>query len=207
MSNLKKNTKSLLEEISEYPNVSLICASKYLSAPMIKEVYEAGVTHFGENHVQSLQQKLVELKDLNICWHFIGHLQTNKVKTIINQIDYLHSLDRLSLAKSIQKYRDTELKCFVEVNLSKEPSKSGIFEEALTDFLNLLKEYDKIKVVGLMTMGVLDDLEKTNELFIRLSKLKKEFELDHLSMGMTDDYPLAIKAGSDFIRIGRKFIL
>lgn len=207
MSNLTINTQTLLKELTNYPKATLICASKYLDAPMIEEVYNAGVTHFGENHAQALLSKQRALNDLSITWHFIGHLQTNKVKEIINNIDYLHSLDRIKLAEMIQKHRETPLNCFIEVNLSRETSKTGIFKENLKDFLNLLKEYDKIKVVGLMTMGVQDDLDQTKLIFDELKALKTLFNLSHLSMGMTDDYMLALESSSDFIRVGRKFII
>ena len=132
---------------------TVICASKYIEAKDIEMLYTLGITHFGENRVDALLAKQIELSHLNITWHFIGSLQTNKVKKVINEITYFHALDSIKLAAEINKHRKTPLNCFIEVNVLKEMSKHGIFTEDLEIFIKELKKYDKIKVVGLMTMG------------------------------------------------------
>ena len=207
MSSLSINTQAILDSVSKYPEVTVICASKYVNALEMREIYRAGVHHFGENHAQVLLEKKNELSDLDITWHFIGHLQTNKVKKLIPEIDYLHSLDSIKLAKEIQKYRDQPLNCFIELNLAKEDTKTGLFVEELDVFLKELTNYDKIKVVGFMAMGVDQDEAQTIEIFRTLQSLKKHFQLPFVSMGMTNDYHLALTIGTNFVRIGRKFIL
>lgn len=207
MSNLAINTKRIIESMKGYPKSTLVCASKYLTSDMIEEIFVAGVSNFGENQVQALLKKKQMLEGLNICWHFIGHLQTNKVKQMINDIDYLHALDRIKLAEVIQKYRTKPLDCFIEVNLGEETTKSGIKKEDLGNFVHLLKEYDKINVVGLMAMGVNGNLDETIAIFKELVVLKASYGLKYVSMGMTDDYLVALELGSDFVRVGRKFIL
>ncbi len=207
MSNLTKNTQTILASVKDYPNVQVICASKYVNALEMKEIYHAGIRHFGENHAQVLLEKKSLLLDLDIVWHFIGHLQTNKVKRLINEIDYLHSLDSIKLAKEIQKYRTKPLPCFIELNIANEANKTGLKREDLDDFLKEMTNYDKIKIVGLMGMGVDADIEATTHVFQTLKALKTQYNLPYVSMGMTNDYALALSIGTDFVRVGRKFIL
>jgi pyridoxal phosphate enzyme (YggS family) len=183
----------------------VICASKYFDASQIRKLYQKGVYDFGENRVQDMLQKMDELSDLSITWHFIGHLQTNKVKDMINTIDVLHTLDRLSLAEFIQKYRKEPLPCFVQVNTTEEDQKSGITVDNLDQFLIEIKKYDKIEIIGLMTMGKDQDEVKTDQAFALLDQLASRHHLTYRSMGMTDDYELAIKHHATHLRIGRKF--
>jgi hypothetical protein len=182
-----------------------ICASKYFDFSMMRQLYSKGVSHFGENRAQDLLEKIKHLEDLKITWHFIGHLQTNKVKDIINHLDYLHTLDRISLAESIQKHRSATLPCFVQVNLTGEDQKSGIHPENLAQFLMEIKKYDKIEIIGLMTIGKADDPEMTEHAFMKLKQLSDHFGINELSMGMSDDYEIALKHGATYLRIGRKF--
>ncbi|HOI85309.1 MAG TPA: YggS family pyridoxal phosphate-dependent enzyme [Acholeplasmataceae bacterium] len=183
----------------------VICASKYFDASQIRKLYHKGVYDFGENRVQDMLKKMDELSDLPITWHFIGHLQTNKVKDMINTIDVLHTLDRLSLAELIQKYRKEPLPCFVQVNTTEEDQKSGITVDNLDQFLIEIKKYDKIEIIGLMTMGKDQDEVKTDQAFALLDQLASRHHLTYRSMGMTDDYELAIKHHATHLRIGRKF--
>lgn len=198
-------TSCSLDSMFKLINQTLICASKYFNAPEIEKLHRLGIQHFGENRVQDLLYKKQALSHLDLTWHFIGHLQTNKVKQLINEIDYLHTLDRISLAENIQKYAQGVKKCFIQVNLTKEEQKSGLFQENLTQFINDIQKYDKINVIGLMTIGVYQDLEKTEDAFKLLNELAKKHQLPYLSMGMSDDYELAIKHGATHLRIGSKF--
>ena len=182
-----------------------ICASKYFTDQEMRKLYQKGVLNFGENKVQDLLQKKELLSDLKITWHFIGHLQTNKVKEMINQIDYLHTLDRLNLALTIQKYANHKIKCFIQVNLTREDQKSGILAENLDQFLIEIKKYDKIEIIGLMTIGKDMDKEATESAFRLLDELSIQHKLPYRSMGMSDDHELAIKHHATHLRIGRKF--
>ncbi len=184
---------------------TIICASKYFDALQLKVIYQKGYHDFGENRVQLMLEKMNDLKDLDIKWHFIGHLQSNKVKEMINEIDYLHTLDRVTLAKEIQKYANHKVKCLIQMNLTEESQKSGIYVDKLPQFLLDIKKYDKIELVGFMTMGKDDDLVSTEVAFKKLYDLSKAYKLPLLSMGMTNDYELAIKHHATHLRIGRKF--
>lgn len=184
---------------------TIICASKYFNADEIKTLHQKGVFHFGENRVQDFLKKKALLTDLPIHWHFIGHLQTNKVKDCINEIEMLHTLDRISLAESIQKYRNIPISCLIQVNTTHELQKSGVFPEELDKFLIEIKKYDKINVVGLMTMGKDEDPIETDKAFALLDELAQKHHLPYRSMGMSNDYEIAIKHHATHLRIGRKF--
>ena len=182
---------------------TIVCASKYVDSDKIREMYNLGISNMGENRVQAFLKKYDDLTDLNIIWHFIGHLQTNKVKDVINKIEYLHSLDSIKLANEIEKYSNKKLKCFIEIN-SGEESKSGIdYSEAL-NFYNELKNYSKIEVVGFMTMAP----NTTNEsiikgVFMRLKDFRDSIDKNlFLSMGMSNDYKIDLECGATHIRLG-----
>ncbi|MBG0762092.1 YggS family pyridoxal phosphate-dependent enzyme [Acholeplasma laidlawii] len=183
-----------------------IVASKYFSTDEMTKIYNLGARHFGENYVQSLLDKKSSLKDLkDISWHLIGHLQSNKTKLIINEIDYLHTLDSIKLASIIQKYRNTPLNCFIQINLEKNDNKEGILIENLDEFIQEIKKYDKINLIGFMAIGAIDDVVRTEEIFKTLNDLKIKYNLNYTSMGMSNDYELALKYHSDFLRIGSLF--
>jgi pyridoxal phosphate enzyme (YggS family) len=184
---------------------TVVCASKYFTDLEMRKLYQQGVFHYGENRVQDFLAKKVKLMDLNITWHFIGHLQTNKVKEMINEITYLHTLDRLNLADQIMKYANHQVKCFVQVNLTAEDQKSGVLPENLDQFLLEIKKYDKIEIIGLMTIGKDLDMVATEKAFMMLDLLASKYQLPYRSMGMSDDYELAIKHHATHLRIGRKF--
>jgi pyridoxal phosphate enzyme (YggS family) len=190
----------------QFKDVTTVCASKYFDVEQMKKLYDKGVHHFGENRVYDMLTKMDHLKDLDITWHFIGHLQSNKVKDMINRIDYLHTLDRLSVAREIEKYAIQPVKCFIQVNLTEEDQKSGISPSNLAEFLKEIKNYDKIVVVGLMTIGKDQDDVKTEEAFAKLDELASSYAMPFRSMGMSNDYELALKHHATHLRIGRKFL-
>lgn len=190
-------------------NVTLVAATKYVDCVELKKMYDVGITNFGENRVNDFLAKYESLKDYpNIKWHFIGHLQRNKAKEVINKIHYLHSLDSLKLADEIEKYRTEPLNVFVEVSINLEENKNGVPYYEVKDFIKQLQKYQKIKLVGLMMMTVKESDDKDNQ-FAKLYQLKQELEkelnisLPYLSMGMSDDYLLAIKEHATHIRLGR----
>lgn len=204
---VRNDIKEFLKTIPS--NIEVVAATKYVDAAEIKKLYDSGITSYGENRVDSFLQKYQELKDFpHISWHFIGHLQRNKAKNVVDKIDFLHSLDSLELASLIDKYRTTPLNVFVEVSINLEESKNGVPYYELESFIKSLLKFKNIKLVGLMMMTVKVSDDKDNQ-FHKLRLLKEEIEkslnikIPYLSMGMSDDYLLAIKEGATHIRLGR----
>lgn len=205
----------LREDIKEFLNtipnsVNIVAATKYVDSNNMRDLYNSGVHSFGENRVDSFLTKYDELKDLDISWHFIGHLQRNKCKDIINKIDYLHSLDSLKLAEMIDKNRVKPLKCFIEVSINLEETKNGVPFDEIDLFLEEVLKYKNIEVVGLMMMTIKysnhDDLiNQFDSLRLLRDRLENEYniKLPYLSMGMSDDYNEAISCGATHIRLGR----
>lgn len=190
-------------------NVKVVAATKYISSSEIEELYYHNIKEYGENRVDSFLEKYQSLyKYKDIKWHFIGHLQRNKAKEVIKKIDYLHSLDSLKLADIIEKERDVPLKTFVEVSINLEESKNGVPYYEIESFISSLLKYKKIELVGLMMMAVKGSLN-TEEQFNKLREIRDNLEkkfnikIPYLSMGMSDDYLSAIKAGTTHIRLGR----
>lgn len=202
----RENVIQILEEVKPR---TLIAATKYGDDSDIATLVELGVTDIGENRVSAFLDKYQILHDLDITWHFIGHLQSKKVKKMINKIDYLHSLDRMSLADEIQKYRKLPLRCFLEVNISKESSKYGLKPDEVIEFCQKIQNYDKIHIVGFMGMAELTEDESIiRQQFQSLVDLKDEInrntnlDLRFLSMGMSNDYKIALEVGATHLRIG-----
>ena len=194
--------------------VTCVAVTKQRPVADLQALYEVGYRHFGENRPEGLLEKQSACQQEDIKWHFIGSLQTRKVKQIINQIDYLHSLDRESLAKEINKRAERPVACFVQVNVSGETSKSGVSPERLESFIDELAIYPNVLVVGLMTMAPIE--ANANELsvyFKRLKSLQEEIAAKkssfapctQTSMGMSGDYQIAIQEGASFVRIGSAF--
>ena len=205
---IRRDIKEFIKTIPS--SVTLVAATKYGDATDLKCLYEAGVTNFGENRVDAFLSKYESLKDFDISWHFIGHLQRNKASLVIDKIDYLHSLDSLELAKLINKSRTTPLNCFIEVSINLEENKNGVPYYEVKDFIKECLKYPNIHIVGLMMMAVASSsIESLHQQFRKLKELKEEIskELDisilYLSMGMTDDYLIAIEEGATHIRLGR----
>lgn len=203
---LREDIKDFIKTIPS--GITLVAATKYVDADEIRKMVNVGIDHIAENRVDAFLEKYESLKDLPIHWHFIGHLQRNKAKEVINKIECLHSLDSLELAKLIDKTRKTPLDVFIEVSINLEENKNGVPYYEAKDFIKELANYPNINVVGLMMMTVKESDDKDNQ-FARLYKLKEDIEkelnikLPYLSMGMSDDYLLAIKEGATHIRLGR----
>ena len=205
----------LREDIKEFLNtipkdVCVVAATKYVDSNKMIDLYNAGVHDFGENRVDSFLKKYDELKDYDINWHFIGHLQRNKCKDIINKIDYLYSLDSLKLADEIEKYRETKLNTFIEVSINLEENKNGVDFHNIKDFVKEVLKYEKINLVGFMMMAIKGDSDDNlykqfNKLYELRNEIEKELntKIPYLSMGMSEDYMDAIKAHSTHIRLGR----
>jgi pyridoxal phosphate enzyme (YggS family) len=186
-------------------NVVIICASKYFSTIEMGMLLQKGVEHFGENRVDSFLEKFEKLSHEKIFWHFIGHLQRNKAKQIISKLDYLHTLDSLALAEVIQGHREKPLNCFVQINATHEAQKHGITLDEVPIFMLNIKKYDKINVVGFMSMGKQDDAIETKNAFDTIEQLRVEYNLLYTSMGMSDDYLIALESNATHLRLGRYF--
>ncbi|GAA0495116.1 YggS family pyridoxal phosphate-dependent enzyme [Salinibacillus aidingensis] len=220
--NVAENLASIRENIEQAcrksgrdpQEVSIIAVTKYVSIETANQAIQAGIKDIGENRKEGFLEKYNEL-GTEATWHFIGTLQSRKVKDVIDQIDYLHSLDRLSLAKEVNKRASEKIKCFVQVNVSGEDSKHGINPEEVIPFVEKLGNYEHIEVSGLMTMAPQTENEDLlRGCFQNLRKLKEQIQnlqLPHapctyLSMGMSNDYSIAVEEGATHIRIGTKLV-
>ena len=207
---IKKQISIINNEIKNH--AELIAVSKTRSIEDINEAYNQGQKKFGENRVQEIVDKFNKLpKDIE--WHMIGHLQKNKVKYISEFISLIHSLDRLSLANEIDKNgkkHDKSIDCLIQIKISKEESKFGLNIDELHSFYNEVKMFKNINIRGLMGMATYtDDKELVNNEFKKMKKLFEKMKsidsnIKILSIGMSDDYSLAIKNGSNMIRVGSK---
>ena len=206
-----KNQISIINnEIKD--KADFIAVSKTRSVEQIIEAYNQGQKKFGENRVHEIVEKYNNLpKDIE--WHMIGHLQKNKVKHISKFISLIHSLDRLSLAKEIDKNAKKEnrsIDCLIQIKISNDESKYGLNPEQLDSFYTDLKEFENINTVGLMAMAtytkdqslIADEFKKMEKLFKEMKTIDSNFKI--LSIGMSDDYQLAINNGSNMIRVGSK---
>ncbi len=220
--NLKENTERVFQQIKdasqqagrEANSVSVLAVTKYVDVPTAEALLPLGVHHIGENRVDKFLEKYEALKGRNITWHLIGTLQRRKVKDVIQYVDYFHALDSLKLADEIQKRSDRVVKCFLQVNISREESKHGFSKEELLELLPELATLDKIEYVGLMTMAPFeassDELKEifkaTQDLQLKIrEKQIPNMPMTDLSMGMSRDYKEAIEFGSTFVRIGTAF--
>lgn len=215
---IKSIVDDAISKSNRNDSVKVIAVSKTKPNEMLENAYHAGIKVFGENYVQELVDKSEyfaskEIKEIE--WHFIGHLQSNKVKYIVPFVDYIHSVDSLKLAEEINKraFNSNKVqKILLQINTSGEESKSGCEPE---DAIKLAEEYMKlnnIELVGLMTIGTFTDDEKQQRLeFSLLRNLlndinsKLGINLKELSMGMTNDYPIAIDEGATMVRIGTAY--
>lgn len=210
---LIENIKKIQDRAGE---AQVVAVTKYVDIEPMKQLYEQGIRLFAENRAQQLLEKQELLGDLNedIEWHFIGRLQRRPVKDIINRIDYLHSLDRMSLVKEVDKRADHTIKCFLQVNVSEEEQKAGFAVEELEEVVREIADYPKIKIVGLMTMAPYEaEEDELNHIFSTLKEEQekiKALKLAHapceeLSMGMSRDYHLAVTHGATYVRVGSAF--
>lgn len=200
--------KKILEEVKP---AKLVAATKYVDVKEIEKLEKLGVTCFGENRVQAFLEKYENYHG-NGEFQFIGTLQPNKVKYIIDKVTLIHAVDRYSLLKEIEKQaakRDLEMPVLIQVNIAKEESKHGFEVEEIAEVFSNLKDYPHVKVRGLMMMAPhieSSETEKyfkmTQELLQRLQKEYPMYQLDQLSMGMSNDYHEALNHGSTMIRVG-----
>jgi pyridoxal phosphate enzyme (YggS family) len=200
--------KEVLKEL-ENNEVTVVAATKYFNSEEMRELFSEGITHFGENRVELLLEKSSNLEDLDITWHLIGTLQTKKVKKVINLVSYLHSLDNIKLAEEVNKRRTSPLKCFIQVNISNEETKHGLEINEVIPFLEAIASYENINIIGFMGMAsYTSNEEEISNQFQKLNDLTKyvndvtNLNISDLSIGMSNDYLIALKHDSTFLRLG-----
>lgn len=207
---IKSNIIKIKENIEKnkiYDDITLVAATKTVSPDRINFALNNGITHIGENRVQELLEKYDSI-DKKAVFHFIGHLQKNKVKYIIDKVKYIHSVDNIELAREIDKRAKNHnivMNVFVEINICNEETKSGILIEDFDEFYKELLCFNNINMCGIMAIPQLNcDIKYFKKLFDLFNKYKKtNNNFKYLSMGMTNDYISALKSGSNMIRIGR----
>jgi PLP dependent protein len=217
MSNLKSNYQtvrsaiaSAAERVGRDPRaVQLVAVTKTVGIEEVRTAFSLGMVDFGENRVQDAVEKVTALPEAN--WHFIGHLQSNKVKDVLPVFKLIHSLDRQSLADALQKWAekmDLKANVLIQVNVSGENSKFGLAPQELPEYLEYLHDLNRVWPCGLMTMApYVDDAEEVRPFFRQLRQLRdlhgKDLQgLKELSMGMTNDYEIAVEEGATIVRIG-----
>ncbi len=188
----------------------IIAVTKYYGKDEMVEAYNCGVRDFGESRAIEAVEKINSLEDKiksNSSYHFIGHLQKNKVKKVIGVFDFIHSVDDKDLALEISKEaqkKDVVQKILIQVNNANEQRKFGIAPSQLNNLLSEIQKYDNLEVAGLMNIAPLTgDKQKLRKLFHDMYKLKEEFHLRELSMGMSLDFQIALEEGATMIRLGR----
>ncbi|MGL5506627.1 MAG: YggS family pyridoxal phosphate-dependent enzyme [Paraclostridium sp.] len=221
MNYIKSNIEHIKKEISncckneeKEVDVNLIAVTKTVDVDAINIAIDAGITDVGENKPQELSRKHDIIGD-KVRWHLIGSLQTNKVKYIIDKVYMIHSIDRLSLCEEIQKRAENinkTINCLVQVNISEEESKHGISKDEAIEFIkNISSNYPNIKIKGLMTMApytsdeylIRSIFKGLKDLSIKISEEKIEnVYMDELSMGMSNDFKIAIEEGATLVRVG-----
>jgi len=206
---LKENLENILKVTKEY-NPRLIAVSKYYDIDKIQEAYDLGLRDFAESKVQDSIKKINKLDDTTksqSIYHFIGHLQTNKTKYAVGFFEYIHSVDSLKLAESINLEAGKKgiiQKILIQVNNAKEPQKFGIYPSELENLIEKVANLKSLELCGLMNIApYTDDVDELRRLFKDMHNLKEQYHLKELSMGMSHDYKIALECGATMIRLGR----
>lgn len=220
--NLSQNLNDVLSRVEKaaiksgrtLKDIDVIAVTKTVDVDVMSEAIKLGMYKLGENKPQEIKRKSEILKGDELQWHMIGNLQKNKIKYIIDKVSLIHSLDRMSLAQELQskaQAKDLVINVLVQVNVSGEESKSGFKPEEVEDFIRQVAQFKNIRVKGLMTMAPFyAEPEETRFVFKGLRDLANKIEslniegveMKHLSMGMTNDFEVAIEEGSNMVRVG-----
>lgn len=202
LAEINERIKRSCESVNRDPaGVTLIAVSKTVSIDSIREAYNAGHRHFGESRLQEAQPK-IEALPVDIVWHFVGHLQSNKAKKAAQLCEFIHTLESESQLREIAK-SGREVQGFIEVNIADEPQKTGISPHFLDGFVETVLHYPQVHLTGLMTVGpAVDDPELSRKYFRELRKLAEKTGLRRLSMGMSHDFDVAIQEGATHVRVG-----
>ena len=195
-------------------SIRLVAVSKTVDAQRVAAAIDAGVTILGENYIQEARDKFNQLYDRKVQWHFIGHLQSNKAKYAVRMFDLIHSVDSLKLARELDKAAEKlekRQKILLQVNISREATKSGTTENEAIDLVRQISRFDHLQLQGLMTMPPFFDAPERARLYFRALKQLRDriaacniegIEMRELSMGMTGDFEVAIEEGATLVRIG-----
>lgn len=222
MNPIKDNLERIEQQITQTAvscgrnpeDIQLIAVSKKKSSDMIQQAALAGAVHFGENYIQEAVQKVEKISDDRLMWHFIGHLQSNKARFAVKHFEYIHTVDTIKLAREISKQAkkiDKVQKVLIQVNIGEESSKSGTQAEDTLDLAKEMQHLENISVQGLMCMPPwFTDPEDARPYFQKLVAIKdtiaarqmETVSMTHLSMGMSNDFKVAIEEGATFIRVG-----
>lgn len=214
MSKISENIVRIIKEIDP-DKVRIIAVTKYVGTEEIIEAYQAGIRNFAENKIQDAERKKAEIPDIekDFTWHFVGHLQTNKVRKVVGNFEYIHSIDSLKLAQCVSenaKSKQISQKILIQVNVAEENTKFGFSVNEVKEVFHRILKLDSTSVVGLMTMApyTLDENIQRNT-FRQLKELRDYLEekfkcsLPELSMGMSNDYKIAVQEGATMIRLGQ----
>jgi hypothetical protein len=209
---IKENITKACQRVGRDPSeVTIMGVAKAQPSEKIKEAHECGIHMIGENKTQEAEVHQAEQKDLDIQWHFIGKLQKNKINRILRNFDFIQSVDGVKSLEHIHKRVSDVIEVFIEINIGDEKNKSGFTVDGLKKALNYIATLDRVKITGLMTIPpVGDDPEDVRPYFRMVRELKDEingmklsnFDIKHLSMGMTSDYEIAVEEGATIVRIG-----
>ena len=208
MENIKENISFINEKIKR--NATIIAVSKKKSAELIKEAFESGVENFGENYLQEAIEKISFLKHLKINWHFIGKIQSNKCREIAKNFEWVHTVDRFKIAKLLNDNcpLNKTINVLIQINIDKEESKSGINDEEILSLAEGISSLPNLKLKGVMVIPKNESDKKLTEISFEKTvkasmRLRDKFpHANEVSMGMSNDFELAIKKGSTMIRIG-----
>lgn len=183
--------------------VQLIAVTKTVSPENIREAVACGIRHIGENRLQEALAKREALQDLDLTWHFIGHLQTNKAKRVVENFDWVQCVDRPELAAKLNQVATKPLPVLIEVKLHEEPNKSGVDEGHLPGFVTEFEQYTQLRLRGLMAIPpFFENPEDVRPYFRKMRQLADGFRLSELSMGMSHDFEVAIEEGATMVRVG-----
>lgn len=198
-----KNVQNRIHAVDAKNKVTLIAVSKTKPASDLQQAIEVGQRHFGENYLQEALEKIDILKGQNLIWHFIGPIQSNKTKQIAENFSWVHSVDRLKIAKRLNDQRPIQLNklnVLLQINIDNEPTKSGVLESEIDDIIAHFQNFQNISLRGFMCIPNPDNSANS---FAKMAQImKKHPNLDTLSMGMSSDLELAIEKGATFVRIG-----
>jgi pyridoxal phosphate enzyme (YggS family) len=207
LKDLERRIAQAAQTVGRSPEeITIIAVTKGLAPQAIDAVLEAGVRHIGENRVQEAREKIPLLSNLQPrpTWHMVGHLQTNKIKTAVEIFDIIHSIDSFRLAEALSGHARNTIPVLLQVNISEEEQKSGFSEAELTKAAVEVARLPRLEVKGLMTIAPLaSEPEEVRPVFRRLRELRDSLGLEHLSMGMSDDFEVAVAEGATMVRIGR----
>lgn len=211
---LKRTAAAAVRSGRNPEDITVIAVSKTVDAERAREAVKGGLINLGENRVQELVSKYDQLSDIDVKWHLIGNLQKNKVKYIIDKATLIHSVENIELANEINKRAQKNniiSNVLIELNIGEEESKFGLNEENTYSFVKVMEQFENIKVLGLMTVAPFSEnpedirwvFKKMKGIYDKISGMKlKNTEMKYLSMGMTNDFEIAIEEGANIVRIG-----